>query len=74
MALISNRLYLCLTNCDTIDRYSIGEDGRFFEDFSHEELEGEWSQPLAITSAEVNGKRLFYLVEQRNNDNHTYNF
>ena len=69
MALISNRLYLCLTNCDTIDRYSIGEDGRFFEDFSHEELEGEWSQPLAITSAEVNGKRLFYLVEQRNNDN-----
>ena len=74
MAFISNRLYLCLTDCDTIQSYSIGinengERGRFFEDHLVVEQDGDWSQPLAITSAEVNGKRLFYLVEKRNNDN-----
>ena len=68
MAIIHNRLYLCLTNCDQIERYNI-INGRFAQDFSHEEDEGEWSQPLAITSAEINGKFLIYLVEQRNNDN-----
>lgn len=70
MAFIDNRIYLCLTDCDTIERYSIGENGRFFEDPCSFAEGGEgWSQPLAITSAEVNGTRLFYLIERRTNEN-----
>ena len=70
MAFIDNRLYLCLTDCDTIERYSIGENVRFFRDACGVcEAAGGWTQPLAITSAKVNGRRLFYLVEKRTNEN-----